>query len=323
MSHYLVTGCCGFIGAKVTEMLVSAGHTVAGVDNMTDAYDVRLKQWRLEQIGEPEGFEFHELDISVKDSLKRVFNGTRIDAVVNLAARAGVPQSVQNPWVYIESNVIGTLNLLDACREFGVPKFVLSSTSSLYGDSAQQPFKEDQDTSHPLSPYAASKKAAEGLCYTYHYLHDIDVSILRYFTVYGPAGRPDMSMFRFTKWINEGMPVTIFGDGGESRDFTYVDDIARGTIAAIDPVGYEIINLGSDSPIKIIDVVRLFESIASKPAKIIFKPPRSGDVRATWADIGKAQDILAWRPQTDIEVGARKLTDWYQKNRGWVRDLDG
>ncbi len=303
-------------------MLLAAGHTVDGVDSMTDAYDVRLKQWRLKQLGALEGFTFHQVDISARDGLRDVFDSTRVDAVLNLAARAGVPQSVRNPWVYIDANVTGTLNMLEACREFGVRKFVLASTSSLYGDSDQQPFKEDQDTSLPLSPYAASKKAAEGLCYTYHRLHDIDVSVLRYFTVYGPAGRPDMSMFRFAKWVHEGMEVTVFGDGNESRDFTYVDDIARGTIAAIKPMGYEIINLGSDSPIKVIDVVRLFESIANKPAKIAFKPPRPGDVRATWADIGKARALLGWSPQTDIEVGAAKLADWYQENRDWVRDLD-
>ncbi|MBM3301163.1 MAG: GDP-mannose 4,6-dehydratase, partial [Deltaproteobacteria bacterium] len=203
----LVTGCAGFIGWKVCEFLLANGHTVIGVDNLNNAYDPRLKQWRLAQLEGRPGFEFHYLDICDRAGLHGLLNpqsairNPKFDAIINLAARAGVRQSIENPWVYLGTNVTGTLNLLELCREFGVKKFVLASTSSLYGANNPRPFREDANTDGPLSPYAASKKAAEALCYTYHYLYDIDVTVLRYFTVYGPAGRPDMSLFRFVQWI--------------------------------------------------------------------------------------------------------------------------
>jgi nucleoside-diphosphate-sugar epimerase len=245
----LLTGAAGFIASKVAELLLDEGHAVTGVDNLNDAYDVRLKEWRLARLQDRPGFRFQRLDVTDRQALRPCFQETAFDAVVNLAARAGVRPSVQNPWIYFEANMTGTLNLLEMCREFAVHKFVLASTSSLYGGSNALPFREDADTDRPLSPYAASKKAAEALCYTYHALHSLDVTVFRYFTVYGPAGRPDMSPFRFVQWIYEGRPVTVYGDGRQSRDFTYVDDIARGTVAGVRPLGYEVINLGSDQPV--------------------------------------------------------------------------
>ena len=232
MATYLVTGAAGFIGAKVTEFLLIEGHTVVGVDNLNDAYDPRLKHWRLAQLEGKPGFEFHRLDITDQPALRQLWKTRRktFDAVINLAARAGVRHSVENPWVYYETNVIGTLNLLVLCHDYSVPKFVLASSSSLYGKDSPMPYREEQDTDHPLSPYAASKKAAEALCYTYHYLYDIDVTICRYFTVYGPAGRPEMSLFRFVQWISEEQPVLVFGDGSQSRDFTYVDESRAGQL---------------------------------------------------------------------------------------------
>lgn len=212
---YLVTGVAGFIASKVAEFLLAEGHTVAGIDNMNDSYDVRLKEWRLQQLQKYTSFHFHKGDICDRRmlaSLLAAFDG-KPDAVINLAARAGVRPSVKNPMVYYDTNMKGTLNLLELCREYEIRKFVLASTSSLYGSKNSLPFREDANTDNPLSPYAASKKAAETLCYTYHYLHGIDVTILRYFTVYGPAGRPDMSPFRFVQWISEKRPVTVFGDG--------------------------------------------------------------------------------------------------------------
>ena len=325
MSHYLVTGCAGFIGAKVTELLLAAGHAVTGVDNLNDAYDVRLKQWRLAQIQDQPHFRLHRVDIVDRAALEQVFTDhaarttAPFAAIINLAARAGVRQSVENPWVYIDTNTTGTLNLLELARQYDVPKFVLSSTSSLYGQHNPMPYREDADTNRPLSPYAATKKAAEALCYTYHYLYGLDVTVFRYFTVYGPGGRPDMSLFRFVQWVSEGRPVVVFGDGSQSRDFTYVDDIARGTIAGLRPVGYEIINLGSDQPVVLRDALRLIEQRVGRPAQIDFRPMHRADVLATWADIGKAEQLLGWRPQVPTADGIARLVDWYQANRNWAQ----
>jgi len=351
----LLTGVAGFIASKVAEFLLDDGHSVVGLDNMNDAYDVRLKEWRLARLQRYPNFTFHRLDISDFHALRNLFKTTShqlraishqpsaisheppamsrqppFDAVINLAARAGVRQSVEDPWVYYETNVTGTLNLLELCREYGIKKFVLASTSSLYGKNNPMPYREDADTNGPLSPYAASKKAAETLCYTYHYLYGLNVVVLRYFTVYGPAGRPDMSLFRFVQWIMEGKTVTVYGDGSQSRDFTYVDDIARGTIAALEflssvsrppsPV-YEIINLGSDTPVVLMDAIRLVEELAGKNARIEFFPMHPADVPATWADISKAEAILGWRPGYTFEEGVENLVRWYEENRSWAREI--
>ena len=315
----LVTGCAGFIGWKVTELLLAEGHTVTGVDNLNDAYDVRLKEWRLGQLRGASGFEFHQQDIGDREGLRSLFDAPP-DSVINLAARAGVRRSVEDPWVYFETNATGTLNLLELCREFAVGKFVLASTSSLYGAHNPRPFREDADTDRPLSPYAASKKAAEALCYTYHYLHGIDVTVFRYFTVYGPAGRPDMSLFRFTQWISEGRPVIVYGDGQQSRDFTYVDDIARGTIAGLKPLGYEVINLGSDEPVVLMDAIRLVEKLTGKRARLDFRPRHPADVLATWADISKAKRLLVWHPRVEIRDGISRLVEWHGRQGTLARE---
>lgn len=324
MAHYLVTGCAGFIASRVTAFLLADGQQVTGIDNMNDAYDVRLKEWRLSQIVDHPNFAFHRLDICDRPALTDLFmqhaaRHTPFAAIINLAARAGVRQSVENPWVYFETNTTGTLNLLELARQYDVPKFVLASTSSLYGQHNPMPFREDADTNRPLSPYAASKKAAEMLCYTYHYLCGIDVTVFRYFTVYGPAGRPDMSLFRFVQWVNEGRPVLVYGDGQQSRDFTYVDDIARGTIAGLKPLGYEIINLGSDTPVVLMDALHTLERLVGKTAQYDFRPMHRADVPATWADIGKAERLLGWRPQVSTEAGIARLADWYSENATWAR----
>jgi UDP-glucuronate 4-epimerase len=325
MSHYLVTGVAGFIASQVTQQLLSQGHTVVGLDNINEAYDVRVKEWRLAQLEGQPGFTFRRADISDREALSAAFDAflsdARPEAVINLAARAGVRTSVQNPWVYVDTNVTGTLNLLELCRKHEIGKFVLASTSSLYGVRNPRPFREDADTNGPLSPYAATKKGAEALCYTYHYLYDIDVTVFRYFTVYGEAGRPDMSVFRFIQWVNEGRPVQIYGDGTQSRDFTYVGDIARGTIAGLKPVGYEVINLGSDTPIVLIDALRLIERMVDKEALIEFQPRHKADVMATWADISKAERLLGWRPQVTFEEGVRRAVEWYRENRAWAKDV--
>lgn len=325
MAHYLVTGCAGFIGAKVTELLLAAGHQVVGVDMLNDAYDVRLKEWRLNRLLPTEGFRYIRLDIADRDAVRGLFatetQTAPFAAIINLAARAGVRQSVEDPWVYFDANTTGTLNLLEMCREHNIGKFILASTSSLYGQNSPMPFREDADTSRPLSPYAASKKAAETLCYTYHHLYGLDVTVFRYFTVYGPAGRPDMSMFRFVKWIAQGTPVTIFGDGSQSRDFTYVEDIARGTILGLKPLGYEVINLGSDTPIGLLDALHTVELALDTEAQLTYRPAHAADVAATWADIAKAERLLGWRPQVEFAQGIQNLVDWYRQEEAWAKDV--
>ncbi len=317
----LVTGCGGFIGSKVTERLAQEGHRVIGIDNLNDAYDVRLKEWRLTQLRALPGFTFARLDITDREGLEVLLRQHPVDAVVNLAARAGVRQSLHDPWLYYETNLTGTLYLLDLCREREIPKFVLASTSSLYADG-ERPFREDQVTDRPLSPYAASKKAAEVLCYTYHRLFGLDITVLRYFTVYGPAGRPDMSIFRFVRWMAEEDAVILYGDGSQERDFTYVDDVARGTVLALRPLGYEVINLGSDRPAPLREVIAILERRIGRTAHLDRRPSHPADVRATWADIGKARALLNWAPHTSLDDGLAATVSWYQKHRSWASRID-
>ena len=316
----LVTGYAGFIGSRVCAQLAEEGHTVVGVDNFNDAYDRRLKEWRDEQLQAVGSLSAHRLDITDHSALGKLFDQNDFDAVVNLAARAGVRQSFGDPWVYFETNLIGCLNLLELCWKPDVGKVVLASTSSVYGDG-ERPFREDQPTDRPLSPYASSKKAAETLCYTYHRQGGLDVTVLRYFTVYGPAGRPDMSIFRFVRWIAEEQPLVLYGDGLQERDFTYVDDIARGTVAALRPLGFEVINLGSDRPASLLSVVSTLERLLRRKAQIDRQAPQVADVRATWASIDKARALLGWEPSTPLEEGLRRAADWYQANRSLAGTL--
>ena len=324
----LVTGAAGFIGSRVCALLHQQGHAVTGLDNFNDAYDVRLKDWRWKQLENLEGLKLHRLDLGDVKGLTALFEkqasakAAPFDAVINLAARAGVRPSVEFPAVYVEANVSGSLNLMEMCRRFGVKKFVLASTSSLYGKEHPTPYREEMNTDHQLSPYAATKKAAEAMAYTYHFLHGLDISVLRYFTVYGPAGRPDMTPLRFTQRIREGRTISVFGDGSQSRDFTYVDDIAEGTIAALIPVGYEVFNLGSDQPLKLGEVIALIEELTGRKAKIDYRPWHPADMRATWADISKARRVLGWEPRTSFRAGLQSLVDWYEKNRDWAAEID-
>ena len=320
--NILVTGSAGFIGWKVTKKILERGDQVVGLDNLNTYYDPRMKEWRLQTLQGFKNFSFIKEDITNYEGLEQLFKNHSFDAIINLAARAGVRASLEDPWIYYDTNVRGTLNLLECSRRNGTKKFVLASTSSLYGADNPLPFREDANTDSPLSPYAASKKAAEVLCSTYHYLYGIDVTVLRYFTVYGPAGRPDMSLFRFVKWISEGRPVIVFGNGRQERDFTYVDDIAQGTLAALKPMGYEVINLGSDKPIVLIEALRLVEELLGKKANVEFMPRHPSDVLATWASIGKAEKLLNWKPETPFEGGVQQLVAWYRENLSWVKDVD-
>ena len=316
----LVAGCAGFIGWKVSELLLKDGHVVTGVDGIVPGYDMGLKKWRLSRLQSETGFAFLRLDIADQEALSSVARQEPFDGVVNLAARAGVRQSVEAPRAYYETNVIGTLNLLELCRKKQVPKFVLASSSSVYGDG-ERPSRESQPADQPLSPYAASKKSAEGLCYSYHHLYGMDITVLRYFTAYGPAGRPDMSVFRFTRSIVEDEPLVLYGDGSQERDFTYVDDIARGTLAALVPVGFEVINLGSSRPVSLLRLIELLEGLVGRRARIERRPGHPADVPATWADISKAKRLLGWEPHTPLEAGLQRVVEWYMENREWARGI--
>jgi nucleoside-diphosphate-sugar epimerase len=319
--HYLVTGVAGFIASRVAEMLLDAGHTVVGVDNLDNAYDRRLKDYRLARLSSRAGFVFHALDITDRAAVFALGESESFDAVINLAARAGVRYSVENPWVYIETNTTGALNLLEMSRRAGVPKFVQASTSSLYGEGNAVPYREDANTDRVLSPYAASKKAAETLCYTYHRLYGLDVTVFRYFTVYGPAGRPDMAPFRFIQWISEGRPLRLFGDGSQSRDFTYVDDIARGTLLGLQPLGYEIVNLGGDQPYTVTELIALIEEAVGRKANIVHEPRHPADVETTWASIEKARRLLGWKPTVPLPEGIRRTVARYQAERAWASQI--
>lgn len=322
MSKYLVTGCAGFIASRVTEMLLDQEHEVYGVDNLNDAYDVRMKEYRLHKLERRKGFSFAKLDISEKGVIQILTDDVgKVDAVINLAARAGVRTSITDPWVYMNTNILGTLNLVEYCRMLEIPKLVLASTSSLYRDTTPMPFKETGETDHPIQPYAASKKGAEVLCYTYHYLYGLDVTVFRYFTVYGPAGRPDMVMFRFTQWISEGRDVAVNGDGTQRRGFTYLDDIARGTILGLKPVGFEIINLGGHELITLNDLIAILEEKIGKKAITTYHPFHKADALANWADVTKARELIGWQPQVNLDEGIGRLVDWYQKERTWASQV--
>ncbi len=305
----LVTGCAGFIGAKVVELLLKNATTVVGIDNLNDYYDPELKKQRLnalEGLDSHKRFTFFKEDIEHKAFLEDLFSKHNFDVVYNIAARAGVRASMDTPEVYFTSNTLGTLNLLECMRAYKVKKFVLTSTSSLYAGQAL-PFDEALPVNHPISPYAASKKAAEVLAYTYHHLYGIDVSILRCFTVYGPYGRPDMSPDKFMKCIAAGKPLPLNGDGTQSRDFTFVDDIARGIILASKPLAYEIINLGNEKPHSINEMIGLLEKYLGKKAIIEHYPFNASDMMHTCANTDKAKKLLSWEPKISLEEGLERM----------------
>lgn len=321
MSNILVTGVAGFIASRTARKLLENGESVVGVDNINDYYDKRLKHHRLKELKEFPNFVFYKVDIENRETLSDVFLNHKIDAIINLAARAGVRYSIKNPDVYLATNAHGTLNLLELMREHDITKMVLASSSSLYAGQ-KMPFTEDLAVNRPVSPYAVTKKAAEVLAYSYHYLFGLDISILRYFTVYGPAGRPDMSYFRFIKWIDEGKELILYGSGEQKRDFTYVDDIVNGTIKALKPLGYEIINLGDNNPHTMLEMISMIEKGFSKKAVIKYLPVQRADVDATWADISKAKRILDWEPKISLNDGIEKTIQWYLENRELIKKIE-
>lgn len=321
--NILVTGCAGFVGWKTCHLLLAAGHRVVGLDDVNTYYPPGLKEWRLRELQAraPGRFTFQRGDVLDTELLETMFSAEAPEAVINLAARAGVRPSIENPDLYVRTNVLGVNALVAVMVRHGVRKLVQASTSSVYAGQPS-PFVETQPVDQPLSPYAASKKASELMAYTAHHLHGLDVSVVRYFTVYGPAGRPDMSPLKFVHRIARGEPFPLYGDGEQSRDFTYIDDIASGTVAALKPLGYEIINLGGgNAPVTINTMIGIMESCLGKKAVIDRQPFNPADMKETSADITKARSLLGWEPQTPPEAGFKALVSWYLEEEKWLAPL--
>lgn len=306
----LVTGGAGFIGSHVAQALVGRGDEVVIVDNLSDYYDVQLKKDRVAALCE--GIAFHHLDIGNFAALKNLFAKSNFDVVCHLAAQAGVRHSLVNPFIYNETNNLGTLNILELMKDFGVKKIVLASSSSVYGGNKKVPFSVIDPVDTPVSLYAATKKHTEHMAHVYHKLYGVNSLCLRFFTVYGPWGRPDMALFKFTKNILEGNPIEVYNYGDHLRDFTYVTDIVKGVLAAIDNVKeYNVLNLGNNNPVQLLDFITLIEKALGKQAEKKMLPMQLGDVHTTYADIDKTKEVLGWQPEIGIEEGINNFVNWY------------
>jgi UDP-glucuronate 4-epimerase len=313
----LVTGAAGFIGFHLAARLLDRGDAVVGVDNFNAYYDVSLKEARLARLAERERFEIVRADIADREAMERVFAAGRFDAIVNLAAQAGVRYSVENPHAYVESNVVGFLNVLEGARRHGTGHLVFASTSSVYGLGTELPYRESADTDHPISLYAATKKSNEVMAHAYAHLFGFPATGLRFFTVYGPWGRPDMALFKFTRGILDGTPIPVFNEGRMVRDFTYIDDIVEGVVRVIDrPAPYRIFNIGNHQRVELLDYIRAFEKALGKEAKLDLLPMQPGDVRATEADTAALQAATGFRPATPVEEGVRRFVAWYREYYG-------
>jgi len=309
----LVTGVAGFIGFHTAQALLEKGERVIGIDNLNTYYDVSLKNARLQQINSHTNFTFYHKDISNLEALKKIFSSHKIDKICNLAAQAGVRYSIQNPFIYEQSNVQGFLNLLEIAREFPVIIFVFASSSSVYGNNRKLPFSVEDPVDTPISLYAATKRANELMAYTYSHMFNIPLTGLRYFTVYGPWGRPDMALFLFTRSIMEGNPIDIYNYGNMKRDFTYISDIVNGTISALNnPFRYELFNLGNSNTVELMELITIIEEELGIKAKKNFMPLQPGDVPETYADIGKTRKMLRFNPTTSIRKGVREFLKWYR-----------
>ena len=319
-SKVILTGAAGFIGSHLAKRLLETGVEVVGIDNINDYYDVSLKYHRLSLLEEYENFTFIRCDISNKDELNRIFEEHKADVVINLAAQAGVRYSIENPQVYIDSNVIGFFNILEACRNNPVKHLVYASSSSVYGNSDKVPFSVDDRVDNPISLYAATKKSNELMAYTYSHLFGIPATGLRFFTVYGPAGRPDMAYFSFTKKILAGEPIKLFNYGELERDFTYIDDIVEGIMNIIPTVPEErngarakVYNIGNNKPVALKEFVAAIEEAIGVKAKIEYLPMQPGDVYRTYADISELEKDFGFKPQTDIRTGLKRFAEWYKE----------
>ena len=335
MKHIMITGVAGFIGSGLALRLLERGDAVYGIDNMNDYYDVSLKEARLARIKDYKRFTFEKIDISDRPAMERLFQENKFDAVMNLAAQAGVRYSIENPGAYVDSNLVGFGNILEGCRHSGVGHLVFASSSSVYGANTKLPFSEQDNVDHPVSLYAASKKANELMAHSYAHLYNLPCTGLRFFTVYGPWGRPDMALFKFTKGIVEGQPIPVFNKGNMVRDFTYIDDIVEGVIRAIDNVAkpdpmwngekpncatsyapYKIYNIGNNQPVELMKYITTLENCLGKKAELNLLPMQDGDVPATYADTDALAADVGFKPATSIESGIARFVDWYKEYYG-------
>jgi len=313
----LLTGAAGFIGMHAAERLLARGDRVIGVDNLTPYYPVKLKRDRLKRLTGKKGFSFHKTDIAKKKDLEKVFQKARPDLVLHLAAQPGVRYSLENPAAYIQSNVVGFANVLECCRAVKPRHLVFASSSSVYGTNARLPWSESDNVDHPISLYAATKKANELMAHTYHHLFGLATTGLRYFTVYGPWGRPDMSPVLFARAIAEGKPIQVFNHGDMQRDFTYVDDIVEGTLRVLDkPGGYAIYNIGNHTPVALLDYIATLEKVLGRKAKLEMKPMQPGDVKATYADTTALARAVGFAPETPLETGLARFAEWFKSYYG-------
>ena len=338
MKKILVTGAAGFIGYYLSKRLLELGFEVTGIDNLNDYYDVELKRDRLGQIEHSDRFKFFKLDLSDKEAIASMFTSGRFDAVVNLAAQAGVRYSLENPYEYVQSNVVGFLNVLEGCRHSGVGHLVFASSSSVYGANTKMPFSVHHNVDHPVSLYAATKKANELMAHTYASLYGLPCTGLRFFTVYGPWGRPDMAYFIFTKAILEGRTIDVYNNGKMKRDFTYIDDVVEGVVKVVgripeptpgwdsdepDPATsfapYRLYNIGNSNAVELMDFIRTIEGCLGVKARLNLMPMQPGDVPATYADVEDLARDVSFRPDTPIEEGIRRFVDWYREYYGRVR----
>ena len=330
--RYLVTGTAGFIGYHVAERLLARGDQVTGLDNVNDYYDVRLKHARMARLDGKPGYDFIKLDVSDREGMEQVFADRKPEAVIHLAAQAGVRYSLTNPHAYVQSNLAGFMNILEGCRHQKVRHLVYASSSSVYGGNTHQPFSIHDNIDHPVSLYAASKKANELMAHTYSHLYGLPTTGLRFFTVYGPWGRPDMAMFLFTKAILEGRPIDVFNHGRMRRDFTYIDDIVEGIVRTADHVAapnpayssdtpdpgtssapYRVYNIGNDNPVELMDMIMVLEKVLGRTAEKRMLPLQAGDVPATWADVADLTRDVGFKPATPIEEGIRRFVAWYKE----------
>lgn len=310
---FMVTGSSGFIGSHVVDRLLGKGENVTGIDNFDPFYDASIKKKNMEHNLSDQNFTFYHADIREKSEMENILKNNEIDTIIHLAARAGVRPSIQDPLLYQDVNIRGTMNLLELSKDYDIKNFVFGSSSSVYGINEKIPFGEEDPVDKAISPYAATKKACETFCYTYHHLYGIPITSLRFFTVYGPRQRPEMAIHKFTRSIDEGKVIEMFGDGKSRRDYTYISDIVNGIMAAADKkLGYEIINLGNSNVVELRYLIQLIEENLGKSAFIKKMPDQPGDVPVTFADISKAQKLLGYEPGVRIEEGIENFVKWYK-----------